>query len=159
VKAFEGPINALLATLSSLSTGSVVDLRPEFFRFTLSTTTSLIFGEPFAGLNSKDHEAFSKNFTYCALVGAMRLRLSNLCYLYTPPKFLWKCWEVKRYATYYVDHALKDLSENGDEAFERHPFILDLFKDLQNRRLVRDQLMNVLMAGRDTTGCLMSWAL
>ncbi|PMD37883.1 cytochrome P450 [Hyaloscypha variabilis F] len=147
VKVFEGPINNLLATLSS-STG-VVDLEPEFFRFTLATTTSLIFGEPFAGLDAADHEVFAENFDYYSLIGAMRLRLANFCFLYSPPK----------YATYYVNHALKDMEENGEESTsERHPFILDLYKELQDRVLVRDQLMNVLIAGRDTTACLLSWA-
>jgi len=157
VKVFEGPINNLLATLSS-STG-VVDLQPEFFRFTLATTTSLIFGEPFAGLDPSDHEVFAENFDYCSLIGAMRLRLANFCFLYNPSKFKKACGQVKRYATHYVNHALKDMDENGEEsASERHPFILDLFKELQDRVLVRDQLMNVLIAGRDTTACLMSWA-
>jgi cytochrome P450 len=158
VKVFEGPINNLLATLSS-STG-VVDLQPEFFRFTLATTTSLIFGEPFAGLNPSDHETFAENFDYCSLIGTLRLRLANFCFLYNPPKFKRACTEIKRYATHYVNHALKDMEEKGEEsASERHPFILDLYKELQDRILVRDQLMNVLIAGRDTTACLLSWSL
>ena len=67
---------------------------------------------------------------------------------------------VKRYSTRYVNHALKDKAENGEEvATERHPFILDLYKELQDPVLVRDQLMNVLIAGRDTTACLMTWTL
>jgi cytochrome P450 len=138
----------------------VVDLQPEFFRFTLATTTSLIFGEPFAGLDPTDHEVFAENFDYCSLISAMRLRLAGFCFLYSPLKYKKACRQVKRYATYYVNHALKDRDENGEEsASERHPFILDLFKELQDPVLVRDQLMNVLIAGRDTTACLMSWAL
>lgn len=90
----------------------------------------------------------------------MRLRLANFCFLYNPSKFKKASGQVKRYATQYVNHALKNMDENGEEsASERHPFILDLFKELQDRVLVRDQLMNVLIAGRDTTACLMSWAL
>lgn len=158
MKVFEGPINNLLATLSS-STG-VVDLQPEFFRFTLATTTSLIFGEPFAGLDATIHEAFAKNFDYCSLISAMRVRLADFCFLYNPSKFKEACGEVKKYATLYVNHALKDKDENGEElASERHPFILDLYKELQDPVLVRDQLMNVLIAGRDTTACLLSWSL
>ena len=158
VKVFEGPMKNLLGTLSS-STG-VVDLQPVFFRFTLATTTSLIFGEPFAGLDPSDHEVFAKNFDYCSLIRAMRLPLANFYFLYSPPKFKKACKQVKGYATYYINHALKDMEENGEEsATERHLFILDLFKELQDRVLVRDQLMNVLIAGRDTTACLLSWAL
>lgn len=60
----------------------------------------------------------------------------------------------------YVDHALRDMKENGEEAaLERHSFILELYKELNDPILVRDQLMNVLIIGRDTTACLLSWAL
>jgi hypothetical protein len=59
-----------------------------------------------------------------------------------------------------VNHALKVKEENGEEfASERHPFILDLYKELQDRVLVRDQLMNFLIAGRDITACLPCWDL
>lgn len=158
VKVFDGPINNLLATLNS-STG-VMDLQPEFFRFTLATTTSLLFGEPLAGLDSVTHDKFAEDFDYCSLISAMRLRLSDLCFLYRPSKFKKACDEIKTYASYYVSHALKDEEENGREsAFERHPFIIDLYKELHDPIRVRDQLMHVLIAGRDTTGCLMSWVL
>ncbi|CAG8971372.1 hypothetical protein HYALB_00006921 [Hymenoscyphus albidus] len=154
----EGPINTLLAELSS-STGCI-DLQPSFFRFTLATTTSLIFGEPFAGLDPKAHEDFAENFDYTSLVSAMRLRLANFCFLLNPQKYKKACTQVKKYAKYYVEHALRDREENGEEsAIKRHPFIIELFNELQNRHLFRDRLMNVLLAGRDTTGCLMSWAL
>ena len=158
LKVFEGPINDLLDGL--MSSSSIVDLQPFFFRFTLATTTSLIFGEPFAGLDPTDHNIFGENFDYCSLISAMRLRLADWCWIYSPWKFRKSCEMVKRYATYYVDHALKDKDKNGEEAAsERHPFILDLYRELQDPVLVRDQLMNVLIAGRDTTACLMSWSL
>jgi cytochrome P450 len=159
LKVFEGPINNLLDELKSSSSG-VVDLQPFFFRFTLTTTTSLIFGEPFAGLGLDDHEQFGDDFTYSGLVTAMRTRLADWCWLYSPPKFKKSCARVKEYAMHYVNHALTDMKENGvDEAFQRHPFIIDLYQELRDPVLVRDQLMNVLMAGRDTTACLLSWAL
>ncbi|RDL32646.1 Cytochrome P450 [Venustampulla echinocandica] len=131
LKVFESPINDLLDGL--MSSSGIVDLQPFFFRFTLATTTSLIFGEPFAGLDSTDHEIFSKNFDYCSLTSAMRLRLADWCWIYSPWKFKKSCQMVKRYATHYVNHAPKDKDENGEEAAsERHPFILDLYKELQD---------------------------
>jgi hypothetical protein len=67
---------------------------------------------------------------------------------------------VKRYANLFVARALKDNEENGEEAaMERYPFILDLYKDLEDPEFVKDQLVNVLLAGKDTTACLMSWRL
>ena len=156
---FERPTHELLAELKSLPRG-VVDLQPHVFRFTLHTTTSLIFGEPFAGLDTTDHERYEENFNYAGSITAIRLRLQYLCWLYTPSKYKQACAMLKRYAMHYVNHALTDMKEHGvDEAFERHAFVIDLYQELRDPILVRDQLMNVLMAGRDTTACLMSWTL
>ncbi|KAJ5916145.1 hypothetical protein N7504_000160 [Penicillium tannophilum] len=133
---FEGPVDDLLRTLHSSK--GVVDLQPAFFRFTLATTTSLIFGEPSTSLNQRDHDEFASTFDYTSLVSAMRMRLADC---------------------HYVNYALTDMKENGEKAAaQRHPFILDLFRELQDPKLVRNQLMNILLAGRDTTACLMSWA-
>lgn len=157
LRLFEGPINDLLAYLQS-STG-VVDLQPAFFRFTLTTTISFIFGEPFVDTKKIDNETFAENFDYTSLVSAMRMRLADWCWVYNPSKYRKACALVNDYATMYVNHALQGVKENGEEAAtKRHPFILDLFKELQNPKLVRGQLLNVLIAGRDTTACLMSWA-
>jgi cytochrome P450 len=159
LQVFEGPTNELLAGLRSAPSG-IVDLQPFFLRFTLTTTTSLIFGEPFAGLDPTDHEKFGENFDYCAYLTAMRIRLSDWCWLINSPRFRKTCTAVKRYAMHYVNHALKDMEQDGLEAAaEQHPFIIDLYQELGDPILVRDQLMNVLMAGRDTTACLMSWSL
>jgi cytochrome P450 len=157
VKVFDGPVNDLLSDLSSSS--GVVDLQPLFSRFTLATTTTLIFGEPSAALDRADNQAFEENFDYCSHTSALRLRLADWCWLYKPWKFSRACGVVKRYARHYVNHALQDRDKNGEKAAERHPFILDLYQELKDPELVRDQLMNVLIAGRDTTACLMSWTL
>lgn len=76
LKVFEGPTNGLLAGLKSTPNG-IVDLQSFFLRFTLATTTSLIFGEPFAGLDPTDHAQFGEYFDYCAHILAMRIRLSD----------------------------------------------------------------------------------
>ncbi|KAJ8064874.1 hypothetical protein OCU04_007181 [Sclerotinia nivalis] len=156
VKVFDRPLDDMLASVSSYK--GTVDLQPFFFRFTLATTTSLIFGEVSSGLPNREHELFEKNFDYCSLISAIRLRLADLCWLYTPRKFRKACDDVKEYAGDYVRQALQDKDSNGFEAaFERHPFILDLYNELNDAALVRDQIIHVLIAGRDTTACLLSW--
>ncbi|KAJ6011525.1 hypothetical protein N7451_002937, partial [Penicillium sp. IBT 35674x] len=154
---FEGPLDDLISTLHSLK--GVADLQPAFFRFTLATTTSLIFGEPSTSLNQSDHVEFANTFEYTALVSAMCMKLADWCWIYTPPAYLRARTLVNDYATPYVNYALTDMKENGGKAAaQRHPLILDPFRELQDPKLVRDQLMNILLAGRYTTACLMSWA-
>ncbi|QKX57442.1 uncharacterized protein TRUGW13939_04555, partial [Talaromyces rugulosus] len=143
LRLFEGPINDMLAYLQSFT--GVIDLQPAFFRFTLATTTSLIFGEPFVDSKKIDDETFAENFDYTSLVSAMRMRLADWGWVYNPSRYRTACALVNDYATMYVNHALQDVKENGEEvATKRHPFILDLFKELQDAKLVRDQLMNAV---------------
>jgi cytochrome P450 len=162
VKVFDEHINDLISALASSK--GIVDLQPLFFRYTLSTTTALLFGEPPDGvskdLKGTDQVTFGKSFDYASMISAIRIRLADFHWVYKPKKFKRACEDVKAYARHFVDQALADMNENGEEAaMERHAFIIDLYRDLKDAALVRDQLVHVLIAGRDTTACLMSWTL
>lgn len=158
MSSFDEPINKLIAELSSAN--GIVDLQPAFFRFTLVTTAALIFGEAVGDLGDDDEDTFAKCFDYALYICAIRLRLADFCWAYSPSVFRRSCSTVKRYANHFVQRALRDVKKNGeDEARERHLFILDLYKELKDPGLVCDQLVNVLIAGRDTTACLLSWVL
>jgi cytochrome P450 len=156
---FDDHINDLITGISAVGE-PIVDLQPFFFRFTLATTTDLIFGEPVGSLGDDVQDLFAQNFDYASLVCALRLRLADFHWLYKPKKFRNACGVVKQFANHFVAKALADAEKNGKEAAStRYPFILDLYEELKEPSLVRDQLVNVLIAGRDTTACLMSWVL
>ncbi|CAG8900248.1 unnamed protein product [Penicillium egyptiacum] len=157
-KIFDEHVENLISNLRSAS--GVVDLQPHLFRFTLATTTALIFGEPVFALPGAETDTFEKAFDYASYISAIRLRLADLEWIYKPAKFREACAVVKRYASHFVQLALDDMEKNGEEAAsEKHAFILELYKEMRDPVLVRDQLVHVLIAGRDTTACLMSWAL
>jgi cytochrome P450 len=159
LKVFDEHIHDLISGLRAAGTG-IVDLQPLFFKFTLATTTDLLFGEPVGTLGDDVRDTFGNNFDYASKISALRLRLAEFEWLYKPKKFKDACAVVKQYADHFVAQALRDREQNGQEAAsERYPFILDLYEDLKDPALVRDQLVHVLIAGRDTTACLMSWAL
>jgi cytochrome P450 len=156
-KVFDEHVENLISNLRSAN--GVVDLQPHFLRFTLATTTALIFGEPVVALPGAETDTFEKAFDYSSYISAIRLRLADLEWIYKPAKFRKACAVVKEYASHFVQLALDDMEKNGEEAAsERHAFILELYKEMQDPVLVRDQLVHVLIAGRDTTACLMSWA-
>ncbi len=158
LKVFDEHVTNLITKLSSSS--GLVDLQPAFFQFTLATTTALIFGEPVGSLGDEDQDTFATNFDYATFISAIRLRLADFHWAYTPSRFPRACKVVKRYADHFVQQALKEQEDNGQQAKSgRHGFILDLYEDLQDPTLVRDQLVHVLIAGRDTTACLLSWTL
>ena len=157
-KGFIKPLDDLLNSLSSSS--HIVDLQPLFFRFTLATTTALIFGQPVESFESADKDSFAASFDDASLISALRIRLVDFYWAYCPSRYKAACTNIKDYADGFVKQAI---SENNNSATQtskdRYAFINDLHSELQDPVLVRDQLTNVLLAGRDTTACLLSWTL
>ena len=100
MKVFDEHVNNLATSLASSE--GVVDLQPVFFRFTLATTTDLIFGEPVGSLDNDLQDTFADSFDYASMICAIRLRLADLQWLYTPSKFTRACATVKRYANHFV---------------------------------------------------------
>ena len=153
---FREHIDNLVASISSCC--GVVDLQPFFFRFTLDTTTALMFGESIESLKVGGDDAFADSFTEASLISSMRVRLSDFYWAYTPARYTKACGVVKNFADDYVKQALHESKDDGVYAApSRYAFIRDLYEELKDPALVRDQIVNVLMAGRDSTACLMSW--
>lgn len=142
------------------SADGIVDLQPLFFEYTLGTTTDLLFGEPHNSLLKADRDSLRDNFDSASLVSAIRLRLADLFWIYTPSSFRRSCKSVQDWGSFFANKAIDYLQEHGEQAAsKKYPFIVDLWRDMQDRDLVRDQLLHVLIAGRDTTACLLSWTL
>ncbi|MCJ1311554.1 hypothetical protein MMC25_005227 [Agyrium rufum] len=145
LKVFDVHISHLIAKISSAK-GDTIDLQPLFFEFTLATTTHLLFGEAIDYLEEATQAQFAETFDYASDVSAIRLRLAEFHWLYNTKRFRAACAAVKLYADQFVARALKDQKDNGTEsASERYPFILDLYEELKDADLVRDQLIHVLM--------------
>lgn len=154
---FDGHVNNLVSNLQRSS--GVVDLQPYFFNFTLATTTALIFGQPMENCENEPQDKFASNFDNASLISAIRLRLNRLYWLYTPLKYTKSCNVVKEYAIDFVEQAMKNKDSQDQKTKERYAFIQGLLNEIGDPILVRDQLINVLMAGRDSTAALLSWTL
>ena len=149
-----------MASLSSPSPGTVVDLQPLFFRFTLATTTALIFGQPPEKLDDLEKHNFATSFDCASMISSLRTRLMDLHWIYHPSRYRTACSNVKAYADGFVDRALRGkLKTRAEEISDSYTFVGDLCTEIENPSLIRDQLVNVLLAGRDTTACLLSWTL
>ncbi|KAG8528161.1 uncharacterized protein KY384_007078 [Bacidia gigantensis] len=158
LKGFGEYIEDLIGDLKGC-TEAVVDLQPHFFRFTLATTTALIFGQPIKENKSVKHQSFASNFDYASRISAIRIRLADFHWAYTTSTYTRACEKVKDYADSFVKHALDNQSSASEDATSQYAFLKDLFEEYKDPTLVRDQLIHVLIAGRDTTACLLSWAL
>ena len=150
-------IDDLVAHLKSCS--GVVDLQPFFFRFTLATTTALIFGQPIKDYGSETPHAFASSFDHASLTSATRIRLADFFWAYTPWKYTKSCKMVKEYAAGFVKQAMQSTDDDTSKPEAKHAFIRDLYNEYKDPTLVRDQSVNILIAGRDTTAALLSWTL
>ncbi|KAL6719085.1 hypothetical protein ACLMJK_003320 [Lecanora helva] len=156
LEGFREHVENMIDALGEVS--GVIDLQPYFFRLTLDTTIAMILGQPVENFRHEIGDAFSKSFNKASLVTATRVRLGDLYWLYTPRGFFAACKTVRTYIEQFVKDSLQQNRDAGQES-DRYRFITDLYGEHQDVELVRDQVINVLIAGRDTTAATMSYVL
>jgi len=147
-----------------------IDLAPIFFRLTMDTATEFLFGE---SVNSQrahalEHSSdmpvcdlrWSKvgaNFDRGAAVLGVRARLDELFWMYNPKSFREDILEVHKFADHCINQALKR-RQLGTVKDQKKYIFLDQLLDVVNDPVeVRSQLLNIFLAGRDTTAGLLGW--
>jgi cytochrome P450 len=140
-----------------------VDLAPLFFRFTLDTTSYLLFGQRLGALDvqeSDDVSSFAAAFDRGQDYLAKRGLLGGLYWLIDGPDFRRNCKRVHKHVDRLVNNAIRERKMSGDAEEASNRSILDsLLEQTTDPRVLREQCLNVLLAGRDTTACLLSWTL
>lgn len=97
----------------------------------------------------------------------LRLRLGNLMFAHRDQRFRNSCRTVHAYAETFVSQALEHrrqqsgiVPQEKDESFsarQKYIFLNELAKDTDDPVLLRDQIVNILLAARDTTAGLLSF--
>ena len=136
----------------------VVDLQPFFYRLTLDTTIAMILGQSAESFRHGLGDLFERSFDRASDVTAQRLRLGDFYWAYVPKGFRQACRTIKRYTEQFVRDALQRERDNGQKP-DKYTFIHDLYAEYQDVGLVRDQVINVLIAGRDTTATTICYVL
>ncbi|KAF4545342.1 N-alkane-inducible cytochrome P450 [Lasiodiplodia theobromae] len=149
-----------------------VDLQPLFFRFTLDTTTFLLFGESIGSLRggaeeraASEETRFAEAFTVAQDYLAQRGRLGDVYWLIGGPRFWNACRTVHAFVDSMVRDRLRDAEEEKKEGSDsaatksdkKYVFLDALLEQTRDVFTLRSQLLNVLLAGRDTTACCLSW--
>ena len=161
-QAFGEHVNNLIDRIPS---DGIVDLQPLFFALTLDTTTALLFGDSIYSLRAnQDQDAknreFAESFNIAQEGLAKRFRLAPFHFFYNPASFRKACRNVHRFVEDYIKERgieKKDSNLNATED-EADSFIDQISAEAGTDIQLRDQLLNVLLAGRDTTACCLSWA-
>ncbi|KAJ3497087.1 hypothetical protein NLG97_g2163 [Lecanicillium saksenae] len=154
-----------------------VDLAPLFFNLTLDAATEFLFGQSVqsqssqhedaessgkktqSDLSSKDWSSFGRAFDRANATIALQGMLMEFYFLYRPKSFVQDCKKVHEFADYFVQKALNQELEgdNADSETEAYVFLSELVKTTRDPYMLRSQLLNILIAGRDTTAGLLGW--
>ena len=158
---FREHVDNLLAHLPV--TKGVVDLQPLFFKFTLDTTTALLLGQAVRSLKAElnddsEIKAFAENFNIVQGGLAKRFRLAPLHSLYNPPSFKRACSAVHRIVDSYIQERAPRKTKNV-KAKLSETFPDQIAEESRSHEMLRHQLLNILLAGRDTTACCLSWTM
>jgi cytochrome P450 len=137
--------------------GQDLDLQPLFFRFTLDTTTAFLFGESVYSLKNKERAAeFEKAFDLAQTYIAKRFRLLDFYWLIGGKEFNNACTSIYKFVDNIIAYRPSSKSQNEDG---RYVFLDAIAQYNLKQEALRYQLLNILIAGRDTTACLLSWTL
>lgn len=150
--------------LSCLTTpNGTIDLQPLFFKFTLDTTTALLFGKSTYSLKADSatdnrNKAFAYDFDAAQGGLAKRFRLAPWHFFYNPPKFRRACFAVHDFVDKYItERGTKKVGGGSEESSDS--FMDQVALESNSHTMARDQLLNILLAGRDTTACCLSWTM
>lgn len=145
--------------------GSTVDLSELFFRLTIDSATEFLFGESTnslaPGSNVTSAARFAEAFNYSQLAAGNTFRLGFLSRFVPDQKYSRDIKYVHDFVDSYVKKALEyrrthDLEKADAKADERYVFLHELAKQTDDPIQMRAELLNILLAGRDTTASLLS---
>jgi cytochrome P450 len=138
-----------------------------FYRLTMDSSTEFFFGESSHSLMAEQESAearFVGAFDRGQHYVGQRASMGPYYWLKTNAQFRKDCRTVHDWTDACVDRALRRYNERqkrdkGDIEGDggQYIFLDELIAQTQDRVALRSQLLNVLIAGRDTTAGLMSW--
>ena len=139
---------------------AIVDLQPLFFDLTLDASMELLFGEStsaLAGKNPVGAAAFNTAFARSQEGAMNRARFGWLLTLWMDRKWKRDLETIHTFVEGLVERAYVRFQEGKSSTPDnRCTFADELFKRTSDRAQIRGKLLNVLLAGRDTTASLLS---
>lgn len=161
---FESHIQQLIARIPR--DGSTVDLQTLFFQLTLDSATEFLFGESVNSLTSpedSEQHQFGTAFDLAQSQLGARSRMGKFLVFLRNSEFDKSCKIVHDFVDKIVYKALEKTQPRDAEKFiegkedaDRYVFLTEMAKATRDPIQLRDELLNILLAGRDTTASLLS---
>ncbi|KAL8920900.1 MAG: hypothetical protein Q9172_004287 [Xanthocarpia lactea] len=153
------------------SDGSTFDIQDLFFRLTLDTATEHLLGDSTNCLRPdapEEVEQFVSDFAYAQRTVVRRIRMGKFAWLDWDPGFSDACNRTHSYVKPFIERAIarrhsslnakeKQYNTNPTDAQNtRYCFLDELVKEENDSEHILGQVLNILVAGRDTTASLLS---
>ena len=145
--------------------GSTVDLQDLFFGLTMDSATEFLFGRSTdvlaPGVESSSTKEFAKAFDYCTEAISTHFRTAGMSRLIPDAKRRRSIKTVHAFADGLVEEALQsidtgDPEKTGHTSSGKYTFLHELISQTRDPYILRSELLNILLAGRDTTAGLLS---
>lgn len=169
VKSLEPHLQTLASHVRKAK-GGVFDIQDLFFKFTVDTATDILFGESVYCLRDgtvpelpphdefEGRKDFGEAFNLAQKYLATRSYTQSFYFLVNPPAFRKACKKVHAFAQFYVNKALlMDDEQLEKKSQSGYTFLYELAKQTKDAKVLQDQLLNIMVAGRDTTAGLLSF--
>ncbi|KAK7984131.1 hypothetical protein PG990_012846 [Apiospora arundinis] len=141
-----------------------VDLAPLLFKLTLDTSTDFIYGRSTytlkegGAIKDKNGREIDHHFNEAKVWIDKRGALAKFYWLLNSKEFKEHCDTIHGFADSIVAERLASKENKTDpEKAGRYNLLSELAQDTQDARELRNETLHVLIAGRDTTGCLLGW--
>ncbi|PKA52105.1 Cytochrome P450 86B1 [Apostasia shenzhenica] len=159
----EKAANSLLPLLRRISEeGKTVDLQDVFLRLTFDITFNLVFGE--------DPQSLSPDFPTVPFARAMDDAMNAIFHRHVMPASWWKLQrrlnlgrerkllQAWRVIDDFVEQSIaKRKQASGAGAGAGEDLLTAYLKDFGDEKFLRDTAVNLMLAGRDTTGSALAW--
>ncbi|KAL4877539.1 cytochrome P450 [Aspergillus karnatakaensis] len=156
---FEKHVQHLIPLLGGEHGSKVVDVTSLFFRYTLDAATDYLLGQGTDSLQNPE-TTFAEAFRYVQRRQSQLFRLGVFKFILSRKEFRRQLKVMDDFIQPYIDRVLAmSPAELDQKLSKQETFLHALARFTRDRRQLRDQLVAVLLAGRDTTAATLSFCL
>ncbi|KJZ79132.1 hypothetical protein HIM_01283 [Hirsutella minnesotensis 3608] len=140
------------------SHGRVIEISDLFFRYTLDVATDFLLGADVHSLSTPKHE-FAEAFNEVQRIQCVINRAGPLRWLVPRAEFRANLRIVNSFVHTFIERTLRLNPEELGAKSKGYTFLHELARFTRDPKVIRDQLIAILLAGRDTTAGTLSWAI
>ncbi|KAM7216691.1 cytochrome P450 52A13 [Rhypophila decipiens] len=141
--------------------GQTVDMMDLFYRMTLDVTTEFLLGHSINSLENPTHQ-FVEAFQEVQRIQMMLTILSPFRSFIPKHRYYGGIKVLERFIEPYIERTLSlnpAKLEKLSKSDKDMTFLHNIARYTRDAKVIRDQLMAVLIAGRDTTAATLSWTI